>query len=78
MRKSLFLVGAACLALGPVAYDNWAYTEDQQSKSHGTPECEAFSEVESPEFSVIAKRYKHEDKTQLFDLRERCELSLLQ
>ena len=76
MRKSLFLVGAACLALGPIAYDNFAYNEDQTLKSRETPECMAFNEIESPEFSAIPKRYKHEDKTQFYELRERCELSL--
>ena len=76
MRKSLFFVGAACLAFGPIAYDKLAYNEDQQLKSHETPECVVFSKIESPEFNVIPKRYKHEDKTKFYELRESCELSI--
>ena len=76
MKKSIFLAGAACLVLGPVVYDTAGYYEDQALKSNTTNECKAFNQVESPTFSVIPKRYKHEDKTLFFELRDSCELSL--
>lgn len=76
MRKKLFLIGAACLALGPVANDSMAYLVDQELKLENTPQCKSFSEMEAPEFTVIPRRYKHEDKTLFYKLRQDCEMSL--
>ena len=76
MKKTTFLIGAACLALGPVAFDTIAYYEDQTLKTHSTEVCKAFNEIEAPSFAVIPKRYKHEDKAKFFELRERCQLSI--
>lgn len=76
MSRKLLILSAIGLAFGPLAYDTVAYYDDKKLKSHPTPECKTFNEIESPEFNFIPKRYKHEDKTKFYQLREYCELSV--
>ena len=76
MSKSLLVIGVIGLAIGPVAYDTVAYYDDQKLKSFSTEQCKEFNNIESPQFDYIPRRYKHEDKSKFYELRERCELSI--